>query len=141
MPGAPADYRHSLWRMMQRQLLRSTEPRFVLRDLYSAAVAASAPGPVLETALDRCVERRTADAVRDRVWIVAIGKAALPMADAAVGWLRRRHLQPVGGVIVAPEPGTPPHASIRVAVGDHPEPGPRSFTAAARVGEVCARVR
>ena len=64
-------------------------------------------------------------------WILALGKAALPMAQAAVEVLRERGLEPAGGLVVAPAPAPPPHPALPSSPGDHPEPGPGSLAAAA----------
>jgi len=109
--------------------------RALLEDLYAAAVAAAAPGAAVRRALG-------AAARPDRpVWILALGKAADPMARAAVGALAEWGLEPAGGLLVPPAPADPPHPGLRVAVGDHPEPGPRSLAAAAALEEIAARVR
>ncbi len=55
---------------------------------------------------------------------LALGKAAYPMAVAAVAALRERDQDLAGGLLVTPEPTPSPHARLGVAVGDHPEPGP-----------------
>jgi hydroxypyruvate reductase len=107
----------------------------LLTSLYWTAVEAVAPGPALLDALARVELPRSR-----RVWLFALGKAAHAMAHAAVEWLRAQGVAPVGGVIVAPTAAVPPHASLALAVGDHPLPGPRSFAAAAKVGELAARV-
>jgi hydroxypyruvate reductase len=70
-------------------------------------------------------------------WIIALGKAAVPMARAAVEVLRERGLDPAGGIVVAPAPAPSPHPSLPVAVGDHPEPGAGSLAAAIALAE-CA---
>lgn len=111
-------------------------PRALLADLYAAAVAAVAPGPALTAAL---AELETEPA--RRVWILGLGKAAHPMATAAVAALRARSAEPAGGVIVAPAEAPPPQPALIVRAGDHPEPGPRSLAAAAALGAVAARVR
>jgi glycerate 2-kinase len=65
--------------------------------------------------------------------VLALGKAALPMARAAVETLAAWQLEPSGGVVVAPAEGASPHPRLRVVVGDHPEPGPGSLAAAEAV--------
>lgn len=75
-----------------------------------------------------------------RPWIVAIGKASAAMAGAAVDALRAAGAGPAGGVIVAPEACSSPHAAISVSVGDHPVPGARSFQSSLRIAEIVARV-
>ncbi|MGI8818088.1 MAG: DUF4147 domain-containing protein, partial [Gemmatimonadales bacterium] len=107
----------------------------LLVDLYRAATQAAAPGPALSARLDQ-VEL---DPAR-RVWILALGKAALPMATTAVTVLRSRGRDPAGGLIVAPVEGKSPHALLRVVKGDHPEPGSNSLAAAEALGAVARRV-
>lgn len=109
-------------------------PREILLDLYHAAVAAAAPGPALETALRRHPTPSPAP------WVLALGKAALPMARAAAQHLATLGLAPAGGIVVAPEPAEPPHAKLPVYVGDHPEPGEGSLAAASALGEVIERI-
>lgn len=114
----------------------SGDSRALLADLYWAAVTAAAPGPALRKALDRHTERSSR-----RVHILALGKAALPMAETAVAVLAERGQQPAGGLVVGPEPARSPHPLLAVAVGDHPHPGPGSEAAAARLGEAAIAVR
>jgi glycerate 2-kinase len=107
----------------------------VLVDLYAAATSAVAPGPALAVRLAEL------DLKSDRrIWILALGKAALPMAEAAIQTLQRRGIQPAGGLIVAPASGRSPHSRLTLVQGDHPEPGPGSIAAAQAVGELTARV-
>lgn len=94
-----------------------------LRDIYRFALAAVAPGPVLRRALQH-------EPVPDRVWLIALGKAAHPMARAAVDALEDRGRAPAGGLVVSGDDGEAPHVSIAVLAGDHPEPGARSLSAA-----------
>jgi hydroxypyruvate reductase len=72
-------------------------------------------------------------------WILALGKAALPMAKAAVAALGERGVEPAGGLIVPPAAASSPHPRLRIVPGDHPEPGARSLAAAEALGEVAAR--
>ncbi len=65
--------------------------------------------------------------------MLALGKAALPMARTAVEVLAAWHLEPSGGIVVAPAGGPPPHSRLPIAVGDHPEPGAGSLAAAEAV--------
>jgi glycerate 2-kinase len=62
------------------------------------------------------------------------------MAEAAVEVLRRRDSEPLGGLIIGPASGPAPSPSLEVVVGDHPEPGPGSFTAAEALARTVARV-
>ena len=113
------------------------DARDALTALYWSAVRAVAPGPALRAALERIPPEE-----RDRrVWIIAIGKAAHPMAAAAVSVLSEWGRTPAGGVVVAPAADPSPHPALDVRVGDHPVPGARSLAAAAQVGAIAARVR
>ena len=107
----------------------------LLTDLYRAATTAAAPGPALATRLEQ-VELEP----DRRVWILALGKAALPMATTAVAVLRSRRRDPAGGLIVAPVEGQSPHPLLRVVKGDHPEPGSNSLAAAEALGAAARRV-
>ena len=108
------------------------DAKTLLVEIYQAAVAAVAPGPALIRAL---LQAEPAD---DRVWLIALGKAAAPMAEAAV-----RVCTPAGGLIVspaAPADGSAPHPSIGVVVGDHPEPGAGSLAAAEALDRLVKRI-
>lgn len=76
-----------------------------------------------------------------RVWLLALGKAAVPMAATAVDTLLQRGLAPTGGIVVAPTPGRSPHPVMVFAQGNHPEPGPGSLSAAEALGKVASEVR
>ena len=96
----------------------------------------AAPGPI------------TVDALRDlgvesdhRVWLFAFGKAAYPMATAAVSSRKRDGHSIAAGVVVAPEAQSSTHPAVTALVGDHPLPGRRSLAAAQRIGELAAGVR
>jgi glycerate 2-kinase len=109
-------------------------PRQLLGDLYSAATAAVAPGPALARRLE------TIRADRDQVWVIALGKAARPMAATAAEILRKRGSPPVGGLVVGPIPGTSPDPAFEYVAGDHPEPGPGSLAAAEALAHTAARI-
>lgn len=113
-----------------------TGARDQLIELYRAAVAGAN------------VETLTRDAVagiplerRRRVWVFAFGKAALPMARAAVSALERGLAEVAGGVIVSTTEGDAPGGTLAALAGDHPIPGRRSVYAAARIGETVAQKR
>jgi glycerate 2-kinase len=95
-----------------------------------------APGP----ALARRLQPLKIDSDR-RIWILALGKAAVPMAETAVHVLHERGVEPAGGVVVAPAAGQSPHPRLTHVQGDHPEPGPGSLAAAQALGETVSRVR
>ena len=105
--------------------------RALLVELYEAAVAGAAPGPITTGAL------RDFDARPDqRISLYAFGKAAHPMASAAVATLQRMRHHVAAGVVVSPEPNPAPAATITALTGDHPIPGKQSLAAAQRIGEL-----
>lgn len=111
------------------------DPRALLTDLYWTAVTAAEPGAALRAAL------AAHPAPRERpVHILALGKAALPMATAAVAVLADQGRAPAGGVLVVPEACPSPHPALALAVGDHPEPGPGSLAASDALARAVARV-
>jgi glycerate 2-kinase len=107
----------------------------VLRELYSAATSAVAPGPALAQRLDAL----TLDG-SGRVWVLALGKASVPMAAAALERLRQQGIRPAGGLVVGPGPGSSPDPILAYLQGDHPEPGAGSFDAAEALARTAARV-
>ncbi|HKU60460.1 MAG TPA: DUF4147 domain-containing protein, partial [Gemmatimonadales bacterium] len=82
----------------------------LLAELYQVATAAVNPGPALRRRLEAA--GRPARPPR----VLALGKAAFPMARAAVETLAGWQLEPSGGVVVAPAGGPPPHPRLRVVV-------------------------
>ncbi len=115
---------------------QSDSARTLLTELYDAAIAGAAPGPV------------TAAAVRDlpakpgqRIWLHAIGKAAYPMAAGAAATIQRSLLSLTGGVIVGTSQQPSPYATLNALSGDHPLPGRNSFNASARIGELAVGMR
>ena len=109
-----------------------TSPAALLAELYAAATAAVNPGPALARRLAALPPGGASP------WIIALGKAAYPMAQAAVEVLAARGAEPAGGLIVPPASSASPHPRLRVVPGDHPEPGPGSLAAADALGEVAA---
>ena len=111
--------------------MKHDDTKPLLAEIYQAALAAVAPGPVLVRALrdEPPDPSRPSRPTNRRVWVIALGKAAQPMAEAAVGVLAARGDAPAGGLVVAPVAGPQPHASIPIVVGDHPEPGAGSLAA------------
>lgn len=89
------------------------------RALFSATLERLDPADLVAGALGRC------ELSGDRVWVIALGKAALGMADGAHRVLGERL---TGGLVVADQDGeTPP--SLPLAVGSHPTPDERSVAA------------
>ncbi|MCU0620696.1 MAG: DUF4147 domain-containing protein [Gemmatimonadales bacterium] len=111
------------------------DDRTLLEQLYRAAVAAVDPGPATTEAIARLTT--TSDAP---LWILALGKASVPMATAASRHARADGRRIAGGVIVAPELGHTPDASLPLVRGDHPEPGGASLAAATLLGQVVERI-
>jgi len=72
--------------------------------------------------------------------IIALGKAAYPMAAAAVQHFDRLEVPIQGGLVVTPDVGDSPDPRLQRVTGDHPVPGARSRAAAAALGEALARV-
>lgn len=66
-----------------------------------------------------------------RPWLLAIGKAAGPMAEAATAWLAAHGQAPAGGLAITADPVI--LEGLEVVVGDHPLPGAGSMDAADRV--------
>ena len=109
--------------------------RELLTELYTVATAAVNPVPAVTARLER-LDRTPGR----RRWVLALGKAAAPMARAAVETLARWDLEPAGGLVVAPVNGPSPHPKIHVLAGDHPEPGPGSLAAALALGAAADRI-
>jgi glycerate 2-kinase len=106
---------------------RPSETARLLADLYRVATAAVDPGPALRRRLE--ADGHPARPPR----VLALGKAALPMARAAVEVLAAWDLEPSGGVVVPPADGPSPHPRLQIVVGDHPQPGAASLAAAEAV--------
>jgi len=111
----------------------ATAGRALALELYDTAVAAAAPGPATARAVDALAIDRAA-----RLWIFAFGKAARPMAAAAVTSTLRSLHSIVGGLIVGPDDAPPPYPTIVSMRGDHPLPGRHSFDAAAKIAEIAS---
>jgi glycerate 2-kinase len=111
------------------------DAREFLAELYHVATEAVNPGPALAARL-----RALSPTRKTEPWIIALGKAAVPMARAAVEVLHGRGMEPAGGLIVAPRADDSPHPRLPLVAGDHPEPGPGSLAAAAALGDVAARI-
>lgn len=100
----------------------------MLPRLWQAGVDAVAAGPAVRRALAE------AD-LPARSWtrVLALGKAAAPMAMAAAEGLAARGLRVRDGLVVTAHSQTLPHPALQVVTGDHPLPGPRSARAAAAI--------
>jgi len=109
-------------------------PRELLTELYTVATRAVDPGPALSARLG-LLDRTPASP-----WVLALGKAAGPMARAAVETLAAWGQEPAGGLVVAPAAEAAPHPSVRTIRGDQPEPGPGSLAAAEALAQATSRV-
>jgi glycerate 2-kinase len=110
-------------------------PQLLLADLYSAATAAVAPGPALQARLRPLAHRSSCPP-----WIIALGKAAVPMADAALEIVRQTGRWPSGGIVIGPGDRGSAGAPLSYRQGDHPEPGPGSFAAAEALATVVEQI-
>ena len=114
---------------MNEALTAPHDNRARLVACFRAAVAAAMPGPAVRQALLELGEpSRPAR-------ILSIGKAAIPMARAALAVLEQCRLGAAGGLVVAPDPGQVD--GLEVLVGDHPLPGPGSARAAGAIERFC----
>ena len=101
--------------------------------LYDAAIGGADPGEATARAVDALKI-----ATDRRILLISAGKAATPMAAAAVDALLKSLHQVVGGLVVGPDAERTPYATITALQGDHPVPGSASFTAADKIGELIA---
>jgi glycerate 2-kinase len=108
----------------------------LLADLYSAATTAVAPGPGLRARL----QSLGPDNAANSIWVIALGKAAVPMADAAVEHLRASGRRLAGGLVIGPAVKGSEGSPLPYRQGDHPEPGPASFAAAEALARVVAQI-
>jgi len=106
----------------------SRHPRALLERIFEGAVTAVAPGPAVQRAVAGLD-------VAPGTWVrvLALGKAAVPMAAAADDALSARGLRVRDGLVVPPQAALLPRPDFLVVPGDHPLPGPRSRQAAAAV--------
>jgi hydroxypyruvate reductase len=103
----------------------------LLQDIYRAAVLGADPAAATEAAMQTLPLEP-----HRRVFLIAIGKAAHGMASASVKALRERGIEPAGGVVVGAHGEQAPHILMTAVTGEHPMPGPNSFRAADRIGEL-----
>lgn len=96
---------------------------------FDTMLAAVRPGPALAGALDGIIVPEGPPR------LLAIGKAAAPMARTAVAWLGARGIRPAAGLVIAPE--SAPAAGLPVLTGNHPSPGAESAAAAEAIGTFC----
>jgi glycerate 2-kinase len=75
------------------------------------------------------------------VWIVAVGKAARPMARAARARLDGAGRRPAGGIVIAPPAEDEAAVDLPFFPGDHPLPDLYSVRAAEALADLTPRVR
>ncbi len=78
-------------------------------------------------------------APRQPVHILAVGKAAPAMAQAAADWLTHHNIEPAQSLIIGPR-GAPSATGFEVVAGDHPLPAAGSLEAAGAVARMVDRV-
>jgi hydroxypyruvate reductase len=105
------------------------------REIYRAALVAVDPAPAVRHALGFATIPPDA-----RLFLIALGKAAHPMARAAVELLVAQGIEPAAGLIVSHTLGDSPHPRIEAVVGDHPVAGSRSALASDRLEELVRQV-
>jgi len=117
-----------------------SEPRsLTARELAIAVHAAAVQGVDPRLATRSAVSARLTSPAP--FFIIALGKAAGAMADAAVEVLREQNADLAGGIIVAPEDAPAPHPRVIVAAGDHPVPSINSRHASDLVAQVVEQIR
>lgn len=102
-----------------------------LEQLFHAAIAAALPGPAVRRALSR-------ESKGSSPHVLAVGKAAAPMARAALAVLAERDLAPAAGLVVCPVAESIPE--FAVVTGNHPTPGDGSVRAATAIEDFCLHV-
>lgn len=115
------------------------DPRTLLEQLYRTAVTATRPDVAVERALARVVlprGRLQLGSAHAMVHVLAIGKAAVPMARGALAGCAAQDAPLAGGLCIVHESPVDADAvaPLAVLVGDHPVPGVRSLHAADAIG-------
>jgi glycerate-2-kinase len=112
--------------------------RGILVEMFAAAVTGADPGAATTAALARRPLRASAGR---RLWLMAAGKAAPAMAEAAVRALDGPGRPTLaGGVVIAAHPAPSPHPELELVVGDHPVPAAASRDAAMEIAAMVARM-
>lgn len=100
---------------------------------FASAIAAVAPAAVVERALTRL-------GAPQFTHLLALGKAALPMAEAATSWQGAHGAPWRASLVVAPAGSERQLAGLTVVPGDHPVPGTNSVNAAAAIARLAEDV-
>ncbi len=110
-----------------------------LQEIYDAALRAADPGLVVREGL--AAREVVLEPGRDRPhWIIALGKAAPAMAEAAVAHFQQQNFHIAGGLVIGAASAAAPHPGVEMLVGDHPVPGVRSQYAAERLAALTERI-
>lgn len=109
------------------------------REVFAAAIAAADPAAFTRDSLDQLFANRHASRARTHR-IIALGKAAPAMAQAALTFCAANQRHVASGIVVGAGPITVAPAPLETISGDHPIPRDRSLLAAERLEEHCERV-
>lgn len=112
------------------QFVMPDSPRAFLEGLYRSALRTIQPTRAVSESLGT-LQLPPGSAVH----LLAIGKAARPMASAAVAWCSGNAVTVRGGVCISHDDDNSPVASLRVLSGDHPIPGVNSQLASDALDE------
>src|ERR1043165_9514738 len=93
----------------------SSSARELAIAIHPAAVAGVDPRSVTHAAVASRIPSSSPP-----FWIIALGKAAGSMCEAALDALRAHNAEPAGGVVIAPERVASVHPALLFAAGDHP---------------------
>lgn len=116
------------------------ERRALALALYEAAVAAADPAQVVLEGLAAHATTLETLATRPH-WIIAVGKAAPAMAEAARAWCADERRPLAGGLVIGADPNVGDRVEpMHHLAGDHPVPGPRSLAAAAALDRLTQRI-
>jgi hydroxypyruvate reductase len=101
---------------------------------FASGVAAVEP----DAAVSRALAQRDDAQAFSR--IIALGKAAVPMANAATRWQRRSGDARVATLVVCQSGAAGPSSGLTLLHGDHPVPDRQSVTAADALGDFASRL-
>jgi hydroxypyruvate reductase len=100
---------------------------------FASAIAAVAPGPVVERALSRL-------GATQFTHLLAVGKAAVPMAEAAIRWQGAQGRSWRASLAVAPTGSESRLPGLTVVPGDHPVPSSHSAGAADAIARLAGEL-
>lgn len=109
------------------------------RDIFAAAVQAADPAAFTRDALAQTLSVDGLQQFR-RHWIIALGKAAIPMAHAALAHADSHDLRVAGGLVVGHTRVSATHTALDFVCGDHPIPSEQSARAAEQLAALCGQI-